>query len=111
MNYQQTNLNKLLVKSLNSLSITFSGPWSRRSIGLISLLMGYSLGINFSAYYLDKIGQRPFAVMIMVFLIEITVRLRAINKSKILPIIFYSIDNIRLGLVYSIVLEAFKLGS
>ena len=61
--------------------------------------------------FLEETGKRAFVVMIMVITIEILVRLRSLVKSKKWPIYWLAIDNIRIGSIYSVVFEAFKLGS
>ena len=93
------------------LSTSFIGPWKRRSIGLISLLIGYYLGSNLTVYFLQSIGQRAIVSFIMFLIIELLIRVRTnVNKFP-LPIYWLAIDNIRIGSIFSVVLEAFKLGS
>lgn len=90
---------------------TFVGPWRRRSVGVLSLLIGFFLGNNLTAYYLQKIGQRPLVVFVLVLLIEVLVRLRTRVTAEPWPLPWLALDNLRLGVVYAVVLEAFKLGS
>lgn len=87
------------------------GPWKRRSIGVLALLTGFFLGSNLTTYYLEKIGQRPLVVLALVLLIEITVRLRTRVVARPWPLSWLVLDNLRLGLLYAVVLEAYKLGS
>ena len=108
---QQTRLNNLQKEIGLYFSTIIIGPWRRRSIGILSLLIGYYLGSNVTVYFLQKIGQRPVVVFFMVIIIELLVRLRTNVKSVPWPIQWLAIDNIRIGSVYSVVLEAFKLGS
>ena len=108
---QQTKFNKLIVQLLDYFAISITGPWKRRSLGLISLLLGFYLGSNITVYFLERIGQRPFVVFSLFIIIEIITRIRSNVKAIIWPLHWLAIDNIRIGLIYSIVLEAFKLGS
>jgi len=88
-----------------------TGSWKRRSIGVLSLLGGFFLGSNLTTYYLDQIGQRPLVVLALVLLIEFTVRLRTRVVAQPWPVTWLVLDNLRLGLLYAVVLEAYKLGS
>ena len=92
-------------------SRSLSGRWNRRSLGLISILLGYYLGSNVTVYFLQKIGQRPIVVLAMVIIIEILVRLRTYVSRNPWPLHWLMIDNLRIGAIYSVCLEAFKLGS
>lgn len=87
------------------------GPWRRRSIGALALLVGFFVGSNFTTYYLEKIGQRPLVVLGLVIAIELAVRMRSRVVADPWPLKWLAIDNLRLGVVYAVVLEAFKLGS
>ncbi len=95
----------------NYLSTALIGPWKRRSLGLISLLVGFYIGSNLTVYFLNTIRQRPIVVFIMFLLIELMVRMRTRVKKVPYPLYWLAIDNIRIGTIYSVVLEAFKLGS
>ncbi len=94
------------------LSRSLTGSWRRRSLGVLSLLLGFLVGSNFTMYWYQKLdGQRPFVVLSMVFVIELLVRARTYVKREPWPIGWLAIDNIRIGAVFSVVFEAFKLGS
>ena len=108
---QNTRFRRFQDQILQYFSISLSGPWSRRSIGLISLLVGYYIGSNVTVYFLQEVGQRPLVVLVMVVLIELLIRLRTKVSKSPWPIVWLAIDNLRIGTVYSVCLEAFKLGS
>jgi hypothetical protein len=89
----------------------FSGSWRRRSLAVLALLLGFYIGQNVTALWLEQIGRRPQVVLVLVLLIELIVRLRTrwvVNRP---PLGWLMLDNLRIGLVYALVLEAFKLGS
>jgi len=88
-----------------------AGSWRRRSLGVLSLLLGFLVGSNFTMYWFQRVGQRPFVVLTMVIVIELLVRARTYVKREPWPIGWLAIDNIRIGAVFSVVFEAFKLGS
>ena len=108
---QETRLDKLQRKISNFFADALVGPWKRRSLGLISLLLGFYIGSNLTVYYLQKIGQRPIVVLFMVIIIEVLVRFRTTVKNANWPLHWLVLDNLRIGAVYAVVLEAFKLGS
>ncbi len=94
------------------LSQALIGPWRRRSVGLLSLLFGFIVGSNVTMYWFQKSGQqRPFAVFVMVLVLEILVRLRSRVRINQWPLGWLALDNFRIGTVYAVVFEAFKLGS
>ena len=94
-----------------NITYSFIGSWRRRSIGLISLLSGFYIGSNVTVYFLEKTGKRPLVVLVMVLVIELLIRSRTRVKAIPWPLPWLAIDNIRIGTVYAVVLEAFKLGS
>ena len=108
---QETNFQNYLRRLASYFSTSLTGPWKRRCLGIISLLVGYYLGSNLTAYFLEKVGQRPFVAFIMVVVIEIFIRLRSRVRRDPWPLYWLAIDNIRIGSVYAVVFEAFKLGS
>ena len=94
------------------LSRALTGSCRRRSLGVLSLLFGFLLGSNLTMYWYQKMdGQRPFVVLSMVIVVELLVRARTYVKREPWPIGWLAIDNIRIGAVFSVVFEAFKLGS
>ena len=94
------------------LSQALVGPWRRRSVGLLALLFGFIVGSNVTMYWYQKSGeQRPIAVLMMVAVLEILVRLRSRVRMDPWPLGWLALDNLRIGTVYAVVFEAFKLGS
>ncbi len=111
MTVQRTRFNNIQSKAFEFVTTTLVGPWRRRSISLISLLLGFYFTSNLSVFFLAKTGQRILVAIIMIILIEILIRLRSLVKSKEWPLHWLAIDNLRIGTIYAIVLEAYKLGS
>ena len=89
----------------------FQGSWRRRSLAVLALLLGFYGGQNVTALWLEQIGQRPVVVLVLVVLLELVVRLRSRFVGDRPGLGWVIADNLRLGLVYAVVLEAFKLGS
>ena len=111
MSLQNTKYDSLLKKVGSYISQTIVGPWKRRSIGLIMLLTGYYIGTQVTSYFIQQTRQRFLVVILMVIIIELMVRARNRVRAGFLPLYLVVLDNIRLGAVYAVVLEAFKLGS
>ena len=93
------------------LTRVLTGSWRRRSLGVLSLLLGFMLGSNFTMYWFEKVGQRPVVVFLMVVVIELLIRARSYVKQEPWPLGWLALDNIRIGCVFSVVFEAYKLGS
>ena len=78
---------------------SWSGPWWRRSA---SFLLGFFIGSNLPVYILDAVELRTYTALCALIICELMVLGR-----RRLP----WLDNLRLGFVYAVVLEAFKVGS
>ena len=44
----------------------FSGSWRRRSLAVLALLLGFYIGQNVTALWLEQIGRRPQVVLVLV---------------------------------------------
>ena len=107
---QKTNFSRITYQ-LNNLFFGFlSDTWRAKSIGLISVLTGYFLFANFLTKFISEGKNELIMVPIIIVFIEIIIRIRPSSKSK-----FYYMwtvfDKLRIGAIYAIILEAFKLGS
>jgi len=89
----------------------FRGSWRRRSLLLLALLLGFYAGQNGTALWMERSNNRPLVVLLLVLAIEFTVRLRTGLAGDRPALGWLLLDNLRVGLVYAVVLEAFKLGS
>tara|TARA_B100001250_G_C19751204_1_gene767835 strand:- start:904 stop:1239 length:336 start_codon:yes stop_codon:yes gene_type:complete len=111
MNLHKTGFNNFLGFIERILSEIIVSSWRRKSVSLISLLVGFYLSSSATVFLLEKSGQRIITVAVFVLLIEILTRVRIYNKSSSKKIYILVLDNARIGMTYAIVLEAFKLGS
>ena len=109
--FQATRYERLQRRLGDQLLGLFRGSWRRRSLAILALLGGFYTGQNITALWLERIGLRPPVVLVMVVLIELLVRLRTRLVTGKVPLGWLMIDNLRIGVVYALVLEAFKLGS
>ena len=107
---QRTNFSRI-TNQLNILLFGFlSDTWRSKSIGLISVLTGYFLFANFLTKFISEGKNELIMVPIIIALIEIIIRIKPSFNSK-----FYNlwnvVDKLRIGAIYAVILEAFKLGS
>ncbi|MFM2081108.1 MAG: hypothetical protein RLZZ219_1790 [Cyanobacteriota bacterium] len=108
---QATRFDRFQQRLAEGLLGAFRGSWRRRSLLVLALLLGYYLGQNATALLLVRLGLRPLAVLLLVLLLELVVRLRGRFVAAAPPLGWLLVDNLRIGLVYAVVLEGFKLGS
>jgi Protein of unknown function (DUF565) len=86
--------------------------WRSGSLALLGLLVGYFLSQNLMAVLIMRVpGGRPVVVLALVLLVEAIVRLRSQMVQNEPPLAWVIADNLRLGAIYAVVLEAFKLGT
>ena len=89
-------------------SLQFSAVWGGvllgwvPVIGLLILLLGFFIGSNLTVHLANAVGVRTFTALYALIACELLVLWR-----RRLP----WLDNLRLGFVYAVVLEAFKVGS
>ncbi|MBH8560778.1 DUF565 domain-containing protein [Nostoc sp. CENA67] len=109
---QNTRLNNLFDAIARSLGQWFLNPWRRLSLLIISFLFGFFLGSAIST----SAGQRAeldlWAAAILVLFTEVTSRIfysRSFVTKR--SLILQSLNILKVGLTYSMFVEAFKLGS
>jgi len=108
---QSTRFELLLGQLVLALVGNLRGNWRLRILGLLALLIGLYAGNNLTAYNLQTIGHRYLVVLSWLLVIEVVVRLRSRLVADDPSLAWIVVDNLRIGLVYAVVLEAFKLGS
>lgn len=107
---QSTNLHKNFGMILDNLVSWSLNPWRRISLYLIIFLGGFFLGTSLGMINGTLSLMDPVGAFITVFFIEILVRLRRnLDSSKSSLIILNLIDMLRLGLLYGLFMEGFKL--
>lgn len=109
---QNTRLNGLLNAIALQLRRWFFNPWRRLSLLIIGLLLGFFLG---SAVSLSS-GQRGIsdilAAGIVVLFTEVVDRIYYSRSQRLeRPLWVESLNAFKIGLTYSLFVEAFKLGS
>ena len=107
---QKTNFSRITYQ-LNNLFFGFlSNTWKTKSIGLISVLIGYFLFANFLTKFISEGKNELIMVPIIIVVIEIIIRVKPATSSKFYYL-WTLVDKLRIGAIYAVILEAFKLGS
>ena len=107
---QKTNFSRI-TSHLNNLFFGFlSDTWRSKSIALISILTGYFLFANFLTKFISEGKNELIMVPIIIFIIEIIIRIKPAESSKFYYL-WTVVDKLRIGAIYAVILEAFKLGS
>ena len=107
---QKTNFSRITYQ-LNNLFFGFlSGTWRTKSIGLISVLTGYFLFANFLTKFISEGKNELIMVPIIIVFIEIIIRIKPSSNSRFFDL-WSVVDKLRIGAIYAVILEAFKLGS
>jgi len=86
--------------------------WRRR----VALILGLTGGFFVGQIGIPLLSQLPplsdFGALLVLVASEVLVRLRSLGANVANPsLLRQAVDNIRVGFVFSVVLEAFKLGS
>tara|TARA_Y100001968_G_C18972490_1_gene532918 strand:- start:7 stop:336 length:330 start_codon:yes stop_codon:yes gene_type:complete len=108
---QKTRYKKFLDSFLIIINPLIKYSWTRRSILLISVLLGYYFTNSLISFLLDKSINTIFLAITILLLMEISIRSLLFTKISKISIIIISINNFRIGSTYALILEAFKLGS
>ena len=98
----------------DSLNLVFLGflksSWKDKSLNLLSILFGYFLFANFITKFISEGKNELIMIPVIIVLFEVIIRTKPPRNSNIyLP--WMLLDKIRIGAVYALILEAFKLGS
>ena len=88
----------------------FKSSWKDKAINLLSILFGYFLFANFITKFISEGKNELIMIPIIIILFEIIIRIKPLTKSNIY-LLWMFLDKIRIGAVYALILEAFKLGS
>ena len=108
---QNTRLSTLFDRTANNLSSWLQNPWRRLSVLLISLLLGNFLGTVFSTVAGQQADLDILVSAILVTVTEIISRIAYTNKTAARSLLIQILNTGKIGLTYSLFVEAFKLGS
>jgi len=97
--------------SLNLVLLGFlKSSWKDKSLNLLSILFGYFLFANFITKFISEGKNELLMIPVIIILFEIIIRMKPPRNSNIY-LVWMFLDKIRIGAVYALILEAFKLGS
>ena len=108
---QKTRFSKIISR-LNYLFFGFfKSSWKSKSIVLISILGGYFLFANLISIFIAELDNNKLIVVPLVIIsFEIIILIKPKTNSSLF--IYWNIlDKLRIGGIYALILEAFKLGS
>ena len=108
---QNTRFNKLVDTFSLLVKPLIYDSWTKRSIFLFSILSGFYLTNSLISFLLDKSINTIFLALIILFVMEISIRSKLFSNFSKLSILIIGINNFRIGSTYALILEAFKLGS
>lgn len=118
---QNTRLNSTIAITAGKLGGWLRNPWRRLSVVIIGLLFGNFLGTAVATTAGQRAELDIFVAAILVALIELINRVvyRArpaapqarLPGSTIAPLFIEILNALKIGLTYSLFVEAFKLGS
>lgn len=109
---QNTRLSTIVNTTAAQLNQTFQNPWRRISLLLISWLLGFFLGSAISTTAGQQAELDIVAAAVIVLVIEVISwlaygRSERYRRSLIADVL----NSLKIGVMYSLFLEAFKLGS
>ncbi len=109
---QNTRLNNLVNAITGQMGGWFLNPWRRLSLLVISLLFGFFLGTAVSTTAGQTAAWDVTAAGILVLLTEIVSRIfYSRDRQAKRGIWLEALNTLKLGMTYSLFIEAFKLGS
>ena len=101
----------VLFDSLNLVFLGFlKSSWKDKSLNLLSILFGYFLFANFITKFISEGKNELLMIPVIIILFEVIIRMKPPRNSNIY-LVWMFLDKIRIGAVYALILEAFKLGS
>ena len=107
---QKTNFSRITYQINNLLFGFLSDTWKSKSINIISVLTGYFLFANFATKFISEGKNELVMVPIIILFIEIIIRIKPLSSSRFYDL-WSVVDKLRIGAIYAVILEAFKLGS
>ena len=97
--------------SLNSVFFSFlKASWKDKALNLLSILLGYFLFANFITKFISEGKNELIMIPVIIIIFELIIRIKPLMKSN-MYLLWMFLDKIRIGAVYALILEAFKLGS
>lgn len=108
--YQQTRFQGRIAQVRKGLEAWAANPWRRLSLLLIVLLISFSIGGAVGSITGTLAKLDPVGALICVAAIELAIRARGpLLRSQGDPLLLQLLDAARIGLLYGLLLDGFKL--
>jgi hypothetical protein len=111
---QRTRLNTLIERTGTGFTQFFSNPWRRISLILLGLLFGFFVGAAVSTTAGHDAQWDVVGAALLLLFTELTSRFvygKRVNVSNSRSLWVEILNCFKMGIIYSLFLEAFKLGS
>tara|TARA_B100000965_G_scaffold402788_1_gene429506 strand:- start:964 stop:1293 length:330 start_codon:yes stop_codon:yes gene_type:complete len=108
---QRTKYRKFLDLIVKGIKPIIVDSWGERSLSLICLLFGFYFTNSILSFLLDKSVNTILLAILILLIMEICIRTSLLLNFSKLSLIIITINNLRIGSTYALILEAFKLGS
>ena len=108
---QNTRFNQLQTNVGGRLLGWVTTRWRDKSVALIALFAGGYTAANVTTLYLSLLKVQSLGALGLLLFFEALIRLRQRYAGQQPGLVWIAIDNFRIGFLYLIVLEAFKIGS
>jgi Protein of unknown function (DUF565) len=108
---QRTRLNQIVDRGLNQIELWLQNPWRLTSLYLIGFLAGFLFAAIVSTASGAQSNQDVIASLICVLVVEWLSRSYYSQPESKRLAVFHILNWFKLGLVYGLFLDAFKLGS
>jgi hypothetical protein len=109
---QNTRLSTIVNTTTAQLTQIFRNPWRRTSLLIIGLLLGFFLGSAISTSAGQKAELDIIQAFVLLLVTEVVSRITYGGSDRFRRSLLIEVMNaLKLGLIYSLFLEAFKLGS
>ena len=97
--------------SINLVLLGFlKSSWRDKALNFLSVLFGYFLFANFITKFISEGKNELLMIPVIILIFEIIIRMKPLKQSNVY-LLWVLLDKIRIGAVYALILEAFKLGS
>ena len=108
---QKTKFRLFLDELIQIINSIITDSWSKRSVLLLSLLLGFYFTNSLLSFLLDKSVNTILIAILILIIMELSIRLTLVTNLIKTSLIMISVNNFRIGSTYALILEAYKLGS
>ena len=107
--YHSTGINRNFTNAITRIEYWAENPWRKYSLLLIILLSAFVIGSSIGMINGVLALMDPVGAFLTVVIIEFMIRIRGTLNNKKSFILLQAIDMLRIGLIYGLFMEGFKL--